>query len=155
MTRRELAFMGPVPSKNMYLCYQNTPTRPHPYCNFQTRISYGLGPGACAHKAKRSSLARKYSKGGDSCVYSRKLSGAPSYVRLKTCYLSSCNSSGRYDFFTVRDGLNFRPMKALLALKQCRCSICVATRALRLTGALRRIIGCILFVHVHTGGTHA
>ena len=27
-------------------------TRPHPYCNFQTRISYGLGPGACAHKAK-------------------------------------------------------------------------------------------------------
>jgi len=34
------------------LLYQNTPTRPHPYCNFQTRISYDLGPGACAHKAK-------------------------------------------------------------------------------------------------------
>ena len=31
-------------------------------------------------RTKRSSLARKYSKGGDSCVYSRKLSGAPSYV---------------------------------------------------------------------------
>ena len=31
-------------------------------------------------RSKRSSLARSYAKGGDSCVYSRKLCGAPSYV---------------------------------------------------------------------------
>ena len=31
-------------------------------------------------RSKRSSLAWSYAKGGDSCVYSRKLSGAPSYV---------------------------------------------------------------------------
>ena len=34
------------------LTYQNTPTRPHPNCNFQTRISYGLGSGASALKTK-------------------------------------------------------------------------------------------------------
>ena len=42
--------------------YQNTPTRPHPYCNFQTRISYGLGPGACAHKAKLPIISSKKKK---------------------------------------------------------------------------------------------
>ena len=31
---------------------KSTPTRPHPYGNFHTRTSYGLGPGACALKAK-------------------------------------------------------------------------------------------------------
>ena len=31
-------------------------------------------------RSKRSSLAWSYAKGGDSCVYSRKLSGAPSYL---------------------------------------------------------------------------
>ena len=54
-----------LPAANLLLgttYNQNTPTRPHPYYNFQTRISYGLGPGGPA-RTKRNSLARDYAKG--------------------------------------------------------------------------------------------
>jgi len=52
-TTASLTVNGREPPRGLItplLLYQNTPTRPHPHCNFQTRMSYGLGPGACAHK---------------------------------------------------------------------------------------------------------
>ena len=52
---------------------RSTPTRPHPYCNYiSTRISYGLGPGASAHKAKLPGMHLVIRTRRHAFLYSRK-----------------------------------------------------------------------------------